>query len=75
MCKEDQERTKSIKKQRNICKNLFFFFQMVSWMQGGESIEFAGKAVVHLAADGNIMQRTGKIVNVSTSGLSLRNTP
>ena len=75
MCKEDQESTKSIKKQRNICKNLFFFFQMVSWMQGGESIEFAGKAVVHLAADGNIMQRTGKIVNVSTSGLSLRNTP
>ena len=48
---------------------------MVSSMQGGESIEFAGKAVVHLATDTNIMQRTGKIVNVSTSGLSLRNTP
>jgi len=31
--------------------------------EGGESIEFAGKAVVHLAADSNIMQRTGKIVN------------
>jgi len=29
----------------------------------GETIEFAGKAVVHLAADKNIIKRTGKIVN------------
>jgi len=31
----------------------------------GETIEFAGKAIVHLASDPNIMQKTGKILNTS----------
>jgi len=31
----------------------------------GETIEFAGKAVVHLAADPNIMTKTGKIINTA----------
>ena len=29
---------------------------------GGESIEFAGKAIVHLAADPKLMAKTGKIL-------------
>jgi hypothetical protein len=28
----------------------------------GESIEFAGKAIVHLAADPKIMEKSGKIL-------------
>ena len=34
----------------------------------GETVEYAGKALVHLAADKNIMARTGKIINTSDIG-------
>ena len=31
----------------------------------GESIEFTGKVIVQLAAESNIMARTGKIINTA----------
>ena len=31
----------------------------------GESIEFTGKVIVQLAAESNIMDRTGKIINTA----------
>ena len=31
----------------------------------GESIEFTGKVIVQLAAESNIMGRTGKIINTA----------
>ena len=34
----------------------------------GETIEYAGKAVVHLAADKNIMARSGRIVMTADIG-------
>jgi len=42
--------------------------QMAKVFEKGETIEFAGKAVVHLAADNNIMARTGKIIMTSDIG-------
>merc|ERR1712110_913521 len=41
---------------------------MAKVFEKGETIEFAGKAVVHLAADKNIMARTGKIINTADIG-------
>ena len=34
----------------------------------GETVEYTGKAVVHLAADTNIMARTGRIINTADIG-------
>jgi len=42
--------------------------QMAKVFEKGETIEFAGKAVVHLAADNNIMARSGKIIMTSDIG-------
>ena len=39
--------------------------QMAKVFENGETIEFAGKVVVHLAADKNIMARSGKIINTA----------
>ncbi|XP_019629756.1 PREDICTED: dehydrogenase/reductase SDR family member 1-like [Branchiostoma belcheri] len=54
--KEDPERDQDtlggVKMDREAVKRMF---------EMGETPEFAGKAVVHLAADPNIMQRSGKI--------------
>merc|ERR1711953_1574489 len=42
--------------------------QMAKVFEKGETIEYAGKAVVHLAADKNIMARSGKIINTADIG-------
>jgi len=42
--------------------------QMAKVFENGETIEFAGKVVVHLAADKNIMARSGKIINTADIG-------
>merc|ERR1712184_15790 len=42
--------------------------QMAKVFEKGETIEYAGKAVVHLAADKNIMARSGKIVMTTDIG-------
>jgi len=42
--------------------------QMAKVFENGETIEYAGKAVVHLAADSNIMSRTGKILATADIG-------
>ena len=39
--------------------------KMKDVFEKGESIEFAGKVVAQLAAETNIMDRTGKIINTS----------
>ena len=38
---------------------------MGSMFAKGETIEFAGKAIVHLAADSGMMAKTGKILNTA----------
>jgi len=42
--------------------------QMAKVFEKGETIEYAGKAVVHLAADKNIMARSGKIIMTADIG-------
>jgi len=42
--------------------------QMAKVFEQGETIEYAGKAVVHLAADTNIMAKSGKIINTADVG-------
>lgn len=42
--------------------------QMAKVFENGETIEYAGKTVVHLAADPNIMARSGKILLTSDIG-------
>lgn len=42
--------------------------QMAKVFEKGETIEYAGKTVVHLAADSNIMARSGKIINTADIG-------
>ena len=42
--------------------------EMSKIFEKGETIEFAGKAVVQLAADKNIMARSGKIINTADIG-------
>ena len=42
--------------------------EMSKIFEKGETIEFAGKAVVQLAADQNIMARSGKIINTADIG-------
>merc|ERR1711874_195396 len=42
--------------------------EMGKAFEKGETIEYAGKAVVHLAADKNIMARSGKIINTADLG-------
>ena len=41
---------------------------MAKVFEQGETIEYAGKAVVHLAADTNIMAKSGKIINTADVG-------
>jgi len=42
--------------------------QMAKVFEKGETIEYAGKVVVHLAADKNIMARSGKIIMTADIG-------
>ncbi len=41
------------------------FFSQGPLFKDGESVEFSGMAVAHLAADPDIMTKTGKILNPS----------
>ena len=46
----------SMKDENNPMKKVF---------EAGETIEYAGIVVAHLAAETNIMERTGKIINTA----------
>jgi hypothetical protein len=56
-------KTKLIGRSVKIEKKTFFVFlgEFDAIFSAGESMEFSGKAVAHLAADPNIMVKTGKI--------------
>jgi hypothetical protein len=44
-----------------IAKTLIFLGEFDAIFSAGESMEFSGQAVAHLATDPNIMVKTGKI--------------
>jgi hypothetical protein len=45
-------------------RTLIIFFNFIS-ASDGESVEFPGMAIAHLAADPNCLQKSGKILSVS----------
>merc|ERR1711936_1404268 len=49
-------------------KTEFIQENMIKVFENGGTIEFAGKVVVHLAADKNIMARSGEIINTADIG-------
>ncbi len=49
-------------------KSIALFLQFKTIFENGESTEYAGKACAYLAADSNIMKKSGKILLASDLG-------
>ena len=44
---------------------MYIFFFLASNFKDGETVEFSGMAIAHLASDPNYLSKTGRILHVS----------